>query len=106
MIGESMNYYFRYKFLSIIFILDLKSAFDERSIFPKYILDYEAKQRQLFESPNQQQQTTTAAPQPAATTTGGLNPNTQSYTRQTTEALMKLKRKSSSSTLLSDQRIQ
>ncbi|CAF0884842.1 unnamed protein product [Didymodactylos carnosus] len=37
---------------------NLKSAFDERSIFPKYILDYEAKQRQLNELTNTQQQTT------------------------------------------------
>jgi len=62
-------------------------------------LDYEAKQRQLFESPNQQQQQTTA-------TTSGPNPNTQSHTRLTTDALIKLKRQSSSSTLLSDYKAQ
>jgi hypothetical protein len=78
-------------------ILDLKSTFDERSIFPKYILDYEAKQRQLFESPNQQQQNTT---------TSGVNPNSQLHTRLTTDALTKLKRQSSSSTLLSDHKPQ
>jgi hypothetical protein len=80
---------------------DLKSAFDERSIFPKYILDYETKQRQLFESSNPQQTTTTTA-----TTTGGLNPNSQPHTRQPTEAYIKLKRQGSSSTLLSDQKAQ
>ncbi len=85
------------KILDIIFVLDLKSAFDERSIFPKYILDYEAKQRQLFESPNQQQ--TTVGP-------NGVNSNLQPHARQTTDALLKVKRQSSSSTLLSDQKAQ
>ncbi len=66
----------------------MKSAFDERSIFPKYILDYETKQRQLFET-NQQSGT-----------------NVPSYNRQTTEGGLKLKRQSSSSTLLSDQKAQ
>ena len=81
--------------------LDLKSAFDERSIFPKYILDYEAKQRQLFESPNPGQTATAAA---AAATTG-LNPPSQPHTRQPTEAFLKLKRQGSSSTL-SDPKLQ
>jgi hypothetical protein len=80
----------------IIFILDLKSAFDERSIFPKYILDYEAKQRQLFESSNQQQ----------TISASGLNPSSQPHTRQPTDALIKLKRQGSPSTLLNEQKAQ
>jgi hypothetical protein len=62
-------------------------------------LDYEAKQRQLFESPPNQQQTTT-------TTAGGVNPSSQPYTRQTTDAFLKIKRQSSSSTFLSDSKAQ
>jgi hypothetical protein len=77
--------------------LDLKSAFDERSIFPKYILDYEAKQRQLFESPNQPQTTLTAA--------GGSNPNSQPHTRQPTEAYLRSKRQSVAS-VFSESRVQ
>jgi hypothetical protein len=71
----------------LLFYLDLKSAFDERSIFPKYILNYEAKQRQVFETTNQ----------------GGTN---QPNMRQTTDAFLKMKRQGSSSTLLSDPKAQ
>jgi len=62
-------------------------------------LDYEAKQRQLFESPNQPQ---TAAPPAAA---GGSNPNSQPHTRQPTEAYLRSKRQSLSSNF-SDSRAQ
>jgi hypothetical protein len=72
----------------LLFYLDLKSAFDERSIFPKYILDYEAKQRQVFETTNQG---------------GGTN---QPNMRQTTDAFLKMKLQGSSSTLLSDPKAQ
>jgi hypothetical protein len=78
------------------YFVDLKSAFDERSIFPKYILDYEAKQRQLFEAANPQQQQQTSV--------SIVNPPVQ--TRQPTDVLSKIKRQSSSSTLLSDQKAQ
>lgn len=74
------------------FYLDLKSAFDERSIFPKYILDYETKQRQLFETTNQP---------------SGTNATSQPNNRQTTDLVSKLKRQSTSSTtFLSDQKAQ
>lgn len=70
-------------------------------------MDYETKQRQLFESPNQQQTTTAAVALPAVgTTSGGLNLNTQSHSRQTIDTAMKLKRQSSSSTHLSDSKVQ
>ncbi|CAF0908493.1 unnamed protein product [Rotaria sordida] len=78
---------------------NLKSAFDERSIFPKYILDYEAKQKQLFEAGNQQQATNMAP-------ISGINFNSQTSVRQTVDAAFKIKRQSSSSTLLSDQKAQ
>ncbi|CAF4177200.1 unnamed protein product [Rotaria socialis] len=79
--------------------IDLKSAFDERSIFPKYILDYEAKQKQLFES-GVQQPTINMVP------TGGNNANSQQLARSTGDAVVKFKRQSSSSTLLSDTKAQ
>jgi hypothetical protein len=63
-------------------------------------LDYEAKQRQLFESPIQPQ---TAAP--AAAAAGGSNPNSQPHTRQPTEAYLRSKRQSLSSNF-SDSRAQ
>lgn len=70
----------------------MKSAFDERSIFPKYILDYEAKQRQLFESSSNQQQTAGVAP-------GNSNVQQQhQMLRQATEVISKFKRLNSSST--------
>ncbi|CAF3375574.1 unnamed protein product [Rotaria socialis] len=78
---------------------NLKSAFDERSIFPKYILDYEAKQKQLFES-GVQQPTINMVP------TGGNNANSQQLARSTGDAVVKFKRQSSSSTLLSDTKAQ
>ncbi len=78
---------------------DLKSAFDERSIFPKYILDYEIKQRQLFELTNQQQT-------PQTTSTNVANANSQLHMRQAADAVLKLKRQSLASTLLSDQKSQ
>lgn len=56
-------------------------------------MDYEAKQRQLFESPIQPQ---TAAPA-AAAAAGGSNPNSQPHTRQPTEAYLRSKRQSLSS---------
>lgn len=58
-------------------------------------MDYEAKQRQLFESPNPGQ---TATATVAAATAGGLNPPSQPHTRQPTETYLKLKRHGSSST--------
>ncbi|CAF5152987.1 unnamed protein product, partial [Rotaria magnacalcarata] len=59
---------------------NLKSAFDERSIFPKYILDYEAKQKQLFESGVQQ-------PTINLVSTGGNNANSQQLARPTGDAV-------------------
>ncbi|CAF4190305.1 unnamed protein product, partial [Rotaria magnacalcarata] len=61
---------------------NLKSAFDERSIFPKYILDYEAKQKQLFESGVQQ-------PTINLVSTGGNNANSQQLARPTGDAVVK-----------------
>jgi hypothetical protein len=62
-------------------------------------LDYEAKQKQLFELSNPQQPTTNVP-------TSGTNLNPQLHIRQAADALVKLKRQGSSSTLLSDQKAQ
>ncbi|CAF0951963.1 unnamed protein product [Adineta steineri] len=78
---------------------NLKSAFDERSIFPKYILDYENKQRQLFELTNQSQPSNTIS-SPTA------NTNPPVHMRQAADTLLKLKRQSSTSTPLNDQKAQ
>ncbi len=99
MIGESKNESIQLNTIHNCWSLDLKSAFDERSIFPKYILDYEAKQRQLFESANQPQTTLTAGG------AGGNNPNSQPHTRQPTEAQLRSKRQSLAS-IFSDARAQ
>lgn len=77
---------------------DLKSAFDERSIFPKYILDYETKQRQAFELSHAQQ----AATLNTSLTAMPSNPNSQMNIRQTVDTLLKIKRQGSSSTLFSE----
>lgn len=78
----------------------MKSAFDERSIFPKYILDYEAKQRQVFELSNAQQTATL----PTSLTAISSNPNSQMNIRQAADTLLKIKRQGSSSTLFSEQK--
>lgn len=90
-------------FLSIIlndrfFSLDLKSTFDERSLFPKYILDYEAKQKQVFEALTQRDQAINSH----ATNTQGANVSFQFQSRTAGDNIVKLKRQSSSSTLQSD----
>lgn len=102
-IGGSNAYFFKLILIKYSFFYkDLKSAFDERSIFPKYILDYETKQQQLFELTNRQQQQP-----PNTTSTTGVHPSSQPHMRQTVDALMKFKRQSSTaSTLLSDQKAQ
>ncbi|CAF1549505.1 unnamed protein product, partial [Adineta steineri] len=74
-------------------------AFDERSIFPKYILDYENKQRQLFELTNQSQPSNTIS-SPTA------NTNPPVHMRQAADTLLKLKRQNSTSTPLNDQKAQ
>ncbi|UJR35383.1 hypothetical protein I4U23_028140 [Adineta vaga] len=78
---------------------NLKSAFDERSLIPKYILDYEVKQRQLFELKTQSQPKTISSATPA-------HSNPSIHMRQAADAVLKLKRQSSTATNYSDQKAQ
>jgi hypothetical protein len=68
--------------------LDLKSTFDERSIFPKYILDYEMKQRQVFDLSTQQQHPNTNNTAPVA---NGINTIGQTNVRAAPEHVSKSK---------------
>ncbi|CAF0779903.1 unnamed protein product [Adineta ricciae] len=77
----------------------LKSAFDERSLFPKFILDYEAKQRHLYELTTQAQPLTVPSTTPS-------NVNAPTHMRQTADAILKLKRTSSTATNFSDHKTQ